>query len=103
MKRIALSSLAALLLAGSALYAEPSADFGVNHTDGPITRRVKHTDSFGDTYYTYTQKSAKKSVAKEVHQQSRTFKKASNDILVGLTETLGALEALQKKNDKLVG
>ena len=49
-QRIALSTLASILLAGTALYAEPSANFGVNNTNGPIVKRVKHTDSFGDTY-----------------------------------------------------
>ncbi len=102
-KKVIVSAVVAALVMGSALYAEPEGSFGVNGPGAwnqPPEKRVKHTDSFGDTYYTYKYENPKEYVAKEVHNQKQNFKKAPKEIVEGLTKTLKAIEALQKNDTK---
>ncbi len=97
MKKIGISMLAASLLVGVLAYAEPIGDFGVNQSwNQPIMKRVKHTDAFGDTYYTYVQEEPSKCVKKEIHRASQAVQKAPKEVLDGLQATLRAIEYLQK-------
>ncbi len=97
MNKISISVLAASLLAGVLAYAEPIGEFGVNLSwDQPIMKRVKHTDAFGDTYYTFVQEEPSKCVKKEIHRASHMTKKAPKEILDGLQATLQAMQSLQK-------
>ncbi len=102
MKRGVLLSLATLVALSTLSYAEPG-DFGVNGPDAwnqPLLKRLKHTDAFGDTYYTFTYEKPKWCVAKEVKRASKKLKKqqAPKEILEGLNATIAALSALQKND-----
>ncbi|WP_457596627.1 YfdX family protein [Hydrogenimonas sp.] len=103
-KGFLLSAMTAMMLAGSvsALMAEPG-DFGVNGPDAwnqPLEKRVKHTDSFGDTYYTYNYVAPKQCVRKEVHKASQHFKKAPKEVVDALNATIAAVEAIDKNDLK---
>ncbi|WP_457592183.1 YfdX family protein [Hydrogenimonas sp.] len=95
-----LSAVTAMMLMGSAtlLSAEPG-NFGVNGSNAwnqPIEKRVKHTDSFGDTYYTYSYANPKHTVTKEVKKHAKAFKQAPKEVIDALNKTLAAMEAIQK-------
>ena len=101
MRRYILSLAAAALLGGtfSNLLAEPG-DFGVNGPDAwnqnwvPV--RHKHTDAFGDTYYTYSKEYLTPGIQKEVQKHKQNFQKGPQKVLEGLDLTIQALNALQK-------
>ncbi len=101
-KGLIVSAMAALVLASGALYAEPG-NFGVNGPsgwNGPIQKRVKHTDQFGDTYYTEQIAAPKKScIAKEVNHESKAVKKAPKEVIEGLNLTVAAMQDIE--NNKL--
>ncbi len=102
-KGFVLSAVAAMILAGAAtsVMAEPG-DFGVNGPDAwnqPLEKRVKHTDSFGDTYYTMNYVAPKHCVRKEIKKQASRYKQAPKEIIQGLNLTLAAIDAIQKKNN----
>ena len=94
-----LSAVAALVLASGVAYAEPG-DFGVNGAsgwNGPLVKRVKHTDSFGDTYYTEQIVAPKKScIEKEVNKESQAVKKAPKEVIDALNLTVAAMQAIEK-------
>ncbi|WP_353662847.1 YfdX family protein [Hydrogenimonas sp. SS33] len=103
-KSVTLSTMTALLLAGSLsmLQAEPG-NFGVNGPNAwnqPLEKRVKHTDQFGDTYYTTQIENPKQCVRNEVKHASKHFKKAPKEVMEGLNATLAALQDLQKNDTK---
>ncbi len=102
-KGFTMSIAAAVMIAGSTmLFAEPG-NFGVNGKSAwtqPLEKRVKHTDSFGDTYYTYSFEKPKNHIQKEVEKESKGLKKAPQEVIGGLKATLKALEDLQKNNLK---
>ncbi len=95
-----LSAIAALTLMGSVttLLAEPG-NFGVNGSNAwnqPIEKRIKHTDSFGDTYYTYSYEKTNKTVKKEIKRHTEAFKQAPKEVIKALDKTLTAMEAIRK-------
>ncbi|MBU1642399.1 YfdX family protein [bacterium] len=102
-KRMIVSTiLASVLFTGVALQAEPGYPgvYGTNPWDQLPVKRVKHTNSFGDTYYTYRKEQPKANVAKEVHAQGQKFTSPPKEILDGLHDTFNAIKALQEKDTK---
>lgn len=91
--------LASLLLGGTVLLAEPG-DFGVNGAHAwkeHSEQRIKHTDSFGDTYYTYSYKKPKQCITDAVKKYSQRVKDVPEEILTGLQATFDAERALKQK------
>ena len=94
--------MASLLLSGSVLLAEPG-NFGVNGAaawNGPVKQRIKHTDSFGDTYYTYSYREPESCVTDAVKKYARRSDSAPKEVLDGLKATFDAAQALRLKQDK---
>ncbi|WP_457599335.1 YfdX family protein [Hydrogenimonas sp.] len=98
-KRLLLSVVTAgAILATTAALAEPG-NFGVNGKEAwtePMQKRIEHTDSFGDTYYTYSVATPAKTVHKEIRHHAERFQKPPKEILDGLKATMEALSSLQK-------
>jgi hypothetical protein len=102
-KRIIVSTiLASFLFAGIALQAEPGYPgvYGTNPWDQLPVKRIKHTNSFGDTYYTYRTEQPKACVVKAVHAQGQKFTSPPKLVLGGLHDTFNAIRALQAKDTK---
>src|SRR5512135_1210556 len=94
------AALAALLLGTTVLQAE-SGDYVLDNSgvrNQPIETRIKHTDSFGDTYYSWKYKNAQACIDKEAHVQHRKVKEAPKGVLQAMNETMDAIKAL-RKND----
>lgn len=92
------AALAALLLSVSALQAG-SGDYVLDSGSGwnhPI--RIKHTDSFGDTYYSWKEKGSKTCVDKETHVQHQKLKDTPTEVIQALNKTFEAIKALRKED-----
>jgi len=91
------AALAALLLGTTVLQAEVG-DYGFDSEGGfnHPTARIKHTDSFGDTYYSLKAKNAKACVDKETHAQHQKLKNTPSEVLQALNKTFEAIKALDK-------
>lgn len=93
----------ASLLVGSTMLLAESGDYSVGMPsawkEAPI-QKVKHTDSFGDTYYTDSFMEPKKCVKNAVKKYSEPVKKAPKEVLEGLKATFDADRALSLKQDK---
>lgn len=91
------AAMAALLLGTTVLQAE-SGEYGL---DSPAAvnlstpMRVKHTDSFGDTYYSWKYKNAKSCVDKEAHTQHQKLKSTPKGVFQAMNETFDAIKELR--------
>lgn len=94
--------MASLLIGGTALLAE-SGDYTLDTPRAwkePVGHKVKHTDSFGDTYYTDSYKEPKQCVADAVKKLSQPIKNAPREVLEALKATFDADRALRQKQDE---
>lgn len=93
---------AAILMTGVCLQAEPG-DFGVNGENAwhqsPV-ERTKHTDGFGDSYYTFKAESSKACVDKEIRKQKQKVAETPTEITEGLQASADAIRALRKNETK---
>ncbi|MDD2267740.1 YfdX family protein [Sulfuricurvum sp.] len=96
------AALAVLLLGTTVLQAE-AGDYGFDSEGGlnHPTVRIKHTDSFGDTYYSFKEKNAKACVDKETHVQHQKLKDTPAEVLQALNKTVEAIKALHKGDTNL--
>ena len=94
--------LASLLIGSTALLAE-SGDYSLDMPSAwkeVTAHKVKHTDNFGDIYYTDSYKEPKSCVTDAVKKYSEPVNKAPKEVLEGLKATLEADRALRLKQDK---
>jgi hypothetical protein len=94
--------MASLLIGSTALLAE-SGDYGLDTPSAwkeAAGHKVKHTDSFGDTYYTDSYKEPKRCVADAVKKLSQPVKNAPKEVLEALQATFDADRALRQQQDK---
>lgn len=97
-KQMFVSAVVAALLLGTTILQAESGEYGLDSGGGtshPETR-VKHSDSFGDTYYSWKDKQAKACVDKEAHAQHQKLKETPKGVLQAMDETLNAIKALRK-------
>lgn len=91
--------VATALLSTAMLYAEPG-NFGVNGENAWRSieqKRVKHTDDFGDTYYTYSAAKPKKFIEKEMHQHRHDLSLSPQTLVDAFTKTLQAVSLLHER------
>lgn len=100
-KQMFVSAVVAALLLGATVLQAESGDYGLDSPttlNQPTPTRVKHTDSFGDTYYSWKYKNARACVDKEAHTQHQKLKEAPKGVFQAMNETLDAIKALRKDN-----
>lgn len=97
-KQMFVSAVVAALLLGTTVLQAESGEYGLD-TEGGLnhpTARIKHTDSFGDTYYSWKYKTPKACVDKEAHAQHQKLKETPKEIVQAMNETFDAIKALRK-------
>ena len=101
-KLITLSALTAVLVAGAvSLQAETSKateskDAAVSTKNTQVEKKLKHTDSYGDTYYSSSHVKLKPGLSKEIHKHTEGLKGAHKDIADGLLKTIAAINKIEK-------
>lgn len=97
-KQIFVSAVVAALLLGTTVLQAESGEYGLDSGGGVShpTERIKHTDSFGDTYYSWKYKNSKPCVDKEAHAQHQKLKETPPEVVQAMNETFDAIKALRK-------
>lgn len=90
--KTSISMTLSALLVGTSLFALEPSDYEMDipSQDSKISH-VKHTDAFGDSYYSNTHKTAKPCVLKAAHNEHQRLAQAPKEIAVGLQASLDAV------------
>lgn len=90
--KTSVSMVLSVLLVGTSLLALEPSDYEMDipSVDQKVSHH-KHTDTFGDTYFSNTSKNAKNCVLKAAHDEHQKLSQTPKEIMVGLKASLDAI------------